>query len=86
VIRRYLLLNFLFWDLLADIYDRAANNRKVLQARNLTPEDCNKLNRDCATKRDECFDVYTFFVLTDLRREGKMPAWEGIRIVRERIE
>ena len=86
MIRCYLLLAFLLWDLLVDIYDRAAKNRKVLQARKLTRERCDELIRDCATKRDECFDLYTFFVLIDLRREGKMPAWEGIRIVRERVE
>lgn len=30
--------------------------------------------------------LYRFFSLIDLRQQGKLPAWEGIRIVRERID
>ncbi|WP_414588538.1 hypothetical protein [Scytonema sp. PCC 10023] len=39
---------------------------------------------DYATKRDEILDLYTFLVLLDERCSGRIPAWEGIRIVRER--
>ena len=42
------------------------------------------VSSDYATQRDEILDLYTFLVLRDQRRSGRIPVWEGIRIVRER--
>ncbi|MCB1920169.1 MAG: SUMF1/EgtB/PvdO family nonheme iron enzyme [Candidatus Competibacteraceae bacterium] len=35
---------------------------------------------------DATLDLYAFSLLIDERRKGNLPAWEGIRIVRERLE
>ncbi|MEI2771228.1 MAG: SUMF1/EgtB/PvdO family nonheme iron enzyme [Candidatus Competibacter sp.] len=35
---------------------------------------------------DAALNLYAFFLLIDERRKGNLPAWEGIRIVRERLE
>ncbi len=37
-------------------------------------------------RRDAALNLYAFFFLIEERRKGNLPAWEGIRIVRERIE
>jgi hypothetical protein len=46
---------------------------------------CEGLKRDYPTKSDILFGGYISFVLMTERRQGRMLAWEGIRIVRERI-
>ncbi|NEO97683.1 MAG: SUMF1/EgtB/PvdO family nonheme iron enzyme [Symploca sp. SIO2E9] len=84
-IRSYLLLCYILWDLLSNIYEKTPSDRRILQARNLTREDCENFQLEYATKRDDTWNIYASFLLIDERREGKMPAWEGIRIVRERI-
>ncbi|MEI2769715.1 MAG: hypothetical protein V9G98_02905 [Candidatus Competibacter sp.] len=35
---------------------------------------------------DAALNLYAFFLLIDERRKGNLPAWESIRIVRERLE
>ncbi|BAZ21528.1 hypothetical protein NIES4073_24060 [Kalymmatonema gypsitolerans NIES-4073] len=50
----------------------------------LTAQQSEGVSSDYATKRDEILDLYTFLVLLDERYSGRIPAWEGIRIVRER--
>lgn len=44
------------------------------------------INRDIKQKLDTVLNLYVFFFLVDERRKGNLPAWEGIRIVRERLE
>lgn len=84
LIRFYLLLTSAVWALLADVYDRASKNRKIWQSNRLSRKRCEELSRESASKRDEVLNLYAFLVLLEERREGRMPAWEGIRIVRER--
>lgn len=43
-----------------------------------------KLSRRYAWKRDEIYSLYVHLVLLNERMKGNMPAWEGIRIIRER--
>ncbi len=45
-----------------------------------------EISHKYANKRDEIFPYYAFLVLLDERQSGRIPAWEGIRIVRERVE
>ncbi|NER29644.1 MAG: SUMF1/EgtB/PvdO family nonheme iron enzyme [Symploca sp. SIO1C4] len=84
-IRSYLLLCYILWDLLLNTYEKVSSNRKRLQARNLTREDCETFRLEYARKRDDTWNIYTSFLLIGERRKGNIPAWEGIRIVRERI-
>jgi hypothetical protein len=85
-IRFYLLLIFLVLNLLSKIYEAASKNRKALQFIKLTRQDCEKLSRDYAVNKDETLNIYALFVLIDERQAGRMPAWEGIRIVRQRVQ
>jgi hypothetical protein len=43
------------------------------------------LHNDRATKSQIAFGYYLFFLVVTCRQLNKIPAWEGIRIVRERI-
>ena len=83
-IRSNLLLIYILWNFLSDFYDQISKDRKLLKSRSLTRQDCENLSREYADKRNEVFHLYAFFVLLDERRAGRMPAWESIRIVRER--
>ncbi|NES84353.1 MAG: NACHT domain-containing protein [Moorea sp. SIO2B7] len=81
----YLLLVSGFWYRIAEIYQQPSTETKRSQVKKLTPQECKNLSREFATKGDEAFNLYTFFVLIEERRAGRMSAWEGIRIVREKI-
>ncbi|MDJ0510288.1 MAG: SUMF1/EgtB/PvdO family nonheme iron enzyme [Crocosphaera sp.] len=84
VFRFYSLLVFLVFDLLSKIYDTAIKNRKVLGNIKLTYSQCKYLSNTYSKKREEAFNLYAFLRLMTERKTAKMPAWEGIRIVRER--
>ena len=43
-------------------------------------------NQQYINFQHEAGQLYCYFALIELRRRGKVPTWEGIRIVRERIE
>ncbi|HEY9706687.1 MAG TPA: hypothetical protein V6D48_00615, partial [Oculatellaceae cyanobacterium] len=40
----------------------------------------------CKDKKDDAWNVYEFLVLQYARPVGQIPAWEGIRVVRERMQ
>ena len=42
--------------------------------------------RNIEQKQNPALNLYAFFFLIEERRKGNLPAWEGIRIVRERLE
>lgn len=44
------------------------------------------LHSEQPTKSQVVFGFYVYFLVITRRQQHKMPAWEGIRIVRERIE
>ncbi|MGB3492264.1 MAG: NACHT domain-containing protein [Elainellaceae cyanobacterium] len=91
-VRSYLLLAAEFWQALADAHANLADNRQqgipylprfmtwLLNYR------VNSTRLDCITQRDRVMNLYAFFALLEARKEGKMPAWEGIRIVREAVK
>jgi hypothetical protein len=47
--------------------------------------ECQELNSQYSIKREQVFNRFIASVLLEERRAGNIPAWEGIRIVRERI-
>jgi energy-coupling factor transporter ATP-binding protein EcfA2 len=83
-IRAYLLVLLALWHVFADDYSQIAKNRKTLQRLKKTRRECETISQECLTRRDETLNLYAFFVLLDERRAGRMPVWEGIRVVRER--
>ncbi|AOY78941.1 NACHT domain-containing protein [Moorena producens JHB] len=85
LLRFYVLLVFIAWSVRADIYKKAATNPQILKPVHLTVQNCQELSRKYASNRDKIAPIYTLFLLMDERRTGRMPAWEGIRVVREKV-
>ncbi|HEY9622521.1 MAG TPA: NACHT domain-containing protein, partial [Crinalium sp.] len=84
-LRANLLLFFIMWTILAEEYEKAAKNRRTQQTIEQTRKSCEDLNRMCLTKRDQVIKLHLFLALMDERQTGKLPAWESIRIVREKV-
>lgn len=81
-----LLLTFSLWASLEDAYSRLCMDQKYLTASNLTLQSGEQMRLESVTKADQVFNLYAFWALTTLRRKEQMPAWEGIRIMRERVD
>jgi hypothetical protein len=86
LIRHYLLTASMFFAMLSNDCAEESKRRELSKYKNLTSQECKDLSNNYGLKRNKFFNLYVFFLLLDERREGSMPAWEGIRIVRERIE
>jgi hypothetical protein len=85
-IRSYLLLISIFWALLTDMYTSISRKHSILQSRKLNRKAIEPLSQECKSEASRVFRLYAFLALIDQRIKGEMPAWEGIRIVRERID
>ena len=85
-LRTNLLLHWLLWVCLSDFYGWVAPTQFAVNVLKFSPQKREGIIRDCHKVRDEAFQIYAYFVLIEERRAGRIPAWEGIRIVRERME
>ncbi|MEO0536205.1 MAG: SUMF1/EgtB/PvdO family nonheme iron enzyme [Cyanobacteria bacterium P01_A01_bin.123] len=85
-IRSYLPWIIVIYDSLVNVYGRPNKNGNLLQHISSDRKDYDEITREFIKYRDQGKQLYYFFLLIELRRQGKMPAWEGIRIVRERSE
>ncbi|WP_445250736.1 SUMF1/EgtB/PvdO family nonheme iron enzyme [Microcoleus sp. OTE_8_concoct_300] len=88
----FLLLNFpllpvivIYYFLLAT-YEVISKNQAALNTINLSSQESEVISRKYLQKLNEIYPLYVFLVLLDERQAGRMPAWESIRIVRERVE
>jgi energy-coupling factor transporter ATP-binding protein EcfA2 len=78
------LLSFFFWFIRCD---DLAKTGKISpgQPRELGPKQLRERQMIYQTYRDRSFNSYAFFVLLEARFKAEIPAWEGIRIARERV-
>lgn len=84
-IRDYLLLISVLWYWLSELSREIYTKPKLFPFfRRWTRQNHENLIHKYLISTEEAFSLYAFFVLLDERRAGRMPAWEGIRIVRER--
>ncbi|NET61118.1 MAG: hypothetical protein F6K47_34830 [Symploca sp. SIO2E6] len=67
-------------------YKAASQNQKTLRQIKLSRRESQTISRKYQEKIDEIYPLYVYLVLLDERQAGRIPAWEGIRLVRERIE
>ncbi|NER23888.1 MAG: SUMF1/EgtB/PvdO family nonheme iron enzyme [Symploca sp. SIO1C2] len=67
-------------------YQGISQNRKALQQIKLSRQQSEALSRKYQRKIDEIYPLYVYLVLLDELQSGRIPAWESIRLVRERIE
>ena len=78
-------------DLLADIYGQFLNRSSpIKKIVNFSIKGQVNFTNDHVTNllnfRDQINQLYSFFSLIELRQKGIIPAWESIRIVRERFD
>jgi hypothetical protein len=81
----YLLLVSGFWYRLANFHQNILNDIQQLKQQKLNQKSCQDLIKKFTQKGDEAFNLYVFFLLIEERRSGNISAWEGIRIVRQKI-
>lgn len=70
---------------LSIIYNQASQNRNLLQQIQFSSSRSEEISLYYADIRDKFFPFYAYLVLLNERQLEKIPAWEGIRIVRQRI-
>ncbi|MEO1145988.1 MAG: SUMF1/EgtB/PvdO family nonheme iron enzyme, partial [Cyanobacteria bacterium J06638_22] len=86
-VRAYLLVVMALWDALTVAFDALAEKRRQVKILSrLWAYSYERDYRNCKAQRDRTLTLYAFFVLMDARRGGTMPAWEGIRLVKETIQ
>ncbi len=70
--------------LLIIIYELAYKKPEILSLMNLTHQECQNIIKKYRDTIVDIFPSYAFFVLLEERRNQRISAWEGIRIVREK--
>jgi hypothetical protein len=63
-----------------------STNKNALNRLNLSRQESETISRNYLKNIDEIYQLYVYLVLLDERQAGRIPAWEGIRIVRERVQ
>jgi hypothetical protein len=85
-VRSLLLVFAILWDRLSRTDAEAAQKQLRVQDKTSEREDCERQSQEFSQRRDTALRIYRFIVLVVERQAGNLPAWEGIRIVREQIE
>ncbi|MEO0407295.1 MAG: NACHT domain-containing protein [Cyanobacteria bacterium P01_A01_bin.135] len=90
VVRAHLVVAAMLWSQLAiayrSYYDAQEQRRfPPTSVSRLLTQGQRRRYRNCRAQRDRVLALYSFFVLLEARRQGQMPAWEGIRLVRDKI-
>jgi Sulfatase-modifying factor enzyme 1 len=75
----------LAWNLLLGTYLKIEEKKNSIWAKKTTRKNHEELIQKYAQRRDAAYRIYKFCVLVEERQAGKLPAWEGIRIARDRI-
>ncbi|NES24638.1 MAG: SUMF1/EgtB/PvdO family nonheme iron enzyme [Symploca sp. SIO3E6] len=81
-----LLFFIVIYQVLSLTYQELSQNREALKHIKLSCQQSESLSRKYQQKIDEIYPLYVYLVLLDERQAGRIPAWEGIRLVRERID
>ena len=90
--RNFLLLYFplvsviVSYHFLSAVYEAISKNQTALNTINLSRQESEDLSRKYLDNFNKIYPVYVYLVLLDERQAGRIPAWESIRIVRERVE
>jgi hypothetical protein len=74
------------YHFLSATYEAISKIQKALNTINLSRQENENISRKYLKKFNEIYPLYVYLVLLDERQSGRIPAWESIRIVRERVE
>ncbi|NEP11306.1 MAG: SUMF1/EgtB/PvdO family nonheme iron enzyme [Symploca sp. SIO2C1] len=81
-----LLFFIVIYQVLFVTYKTVSQNREVLKEIHLSSQKSEAISREYQARIDEIYPLYVYLVLLDERQAGRIPAWEGIRLVREKID
>jgi hypothetical protein len=84
--RPFLLMLTALWYLFSRTYLEAAQKKRMFWTKTSKSKYYKAKSQKYAQKWDAALHLYIFVVLVNERQAGNLPTWEGIRIVRERIE
>ena len=84
-VRSYLLFIFVIWDQMIGVINRRERKHYLNDFLNNERNVRRKKLDEYDGKRNNVFKAYMFFAVLDARKAGKIPAWEGIRIAKERV-
>lgn len=81
----YFLSVYILFDFLSNLY-KYLTKKKLSQGDNtiLSSIDYKRLSYNFEVQKNNIFDLVFYFLLINERREGRIPPWEGIKIVREK--
>jgi hypothetical protein len=71
---------------LSAAYEAISKNKTALNTIKLSRQESEAISRKYLDNFNKIYPVYLYLVLLDERQAGRIPAWESIRIVRERVE
>ena len=74
------------YHFLSAAYQAISKNKAALNTIKLSGQESEAVSRKYLEKLNEIYPLYLYLVLLDERQSGRIPAWESIRIVRERVE
>jgi hypothetical protein len=80
--RFYLLLISTCWHWIAYIYQKASVNQNNSSSKNFNEKSYELLSSEYQARKEELLNLYACCILLKERKLGKMPTWEGIRLVR----
>ncbi|NEP09906.1 MAG: SUMF1/EgtB/PvdO family nonheme iron enzyme [Symploca sp. SIO2C1] len=81
-----LLFFIVIYQVLFVTYKALSQNEEMHKRIKLSRQKSEGISRKYLEKIDKIYPLYVYLVLLDERQAGRIPAWEGIRLVRERIE
>lgn len=74
------------YHFLLTIYEVISQNQEALNTIKLSREESEAISGEYLENFNKIYPLYVYLILLDERQAGRMPAWESIRIVRERVE
>ena len=76
----------IIYHFLSVTYEVISTNKAALNIIKLSRQESEAISRQYLESLNKIYPLYVYLVLLDERQAGRMPAWESIRIVRERVE
>jgi hypothetical protein len=74
------------YHFLSATYELISKNQALLNIIKLSGQKSETISLIYLHNFNEIYPLYVYLVLLDERQAGRIPAWESIRIVRERVE
>jgi hypothetical protein len=74
------------YDFLSETYEVISKNQEALNTIKLSRQESEVIGIKYLENFNKIYPLCVYLVLLDERQAGRIPAWESIRIVKERVE